>query len=254
MSDGRLFRTRRGVFQPDDEPVTESVDVGEEQLVRIAGDTVVERRRVPARAVESLHAGMELIRPVREAEAGPDDEDEPTLPVTGFGPHGPVTIHHIDVRRRMPVMELVLQETEGLANARCFGVSHWSDDGTLGGMIRIGRNGRPEVFINLVSATALCPVKRLGLLAHEAEHWRRGDFRSGSPFAHDAVAEAECDRVANVRIAETCRTVDRKEGASDGATMDPAPCSECFTTGSRTCLQSADTLARVQRTLGIYMR
>jgi hypothetical protein len=245
----RLFRTNHRGTHEVEESEGRTVRVGDVLRVRIQGDEITEAQSVR----ESEHGAAPAVvalQQVRESEAGPEEDDEPTLPVNGHGPHGLITIQHMDVRRRWPALEDWLSEVEGIPDARVWAVSHWDDRrGRLDAMIREGRGGRAEVFVNLVGSGAACPVKLLGgVLAHEAAHWMLGHIRT--PFGHDERSEAAAEAVTSGRIESVVQLVDARVPGE--TTTNPEPCRRCFTSGSRQCLQSADVLDRVQVALQFY--
>jgi hypothetical protein len=245
---GRLFHVNRNGVTEVTEARTERVTVGETRRIRVVGDQVIES--APMREAEHAAPAVVAVQQIRESEAGPDTDDEPTLPVSGHGPHGLVTIQHADVRRRWPALESWLSEVEGIPDARVWAVSHWDDRrGRLDAMIREGRGGRAEVFVNLVGSGAACPVKLLGgVLAHEAAHWMLGHTRT--PFGHDERSEAAAEAVTSERIESVVQLVDARVPGE--TTTNPEPCRQCFTSGSRQCLQPGDVLDRVQAALQFY--
>jgi hypothetical protein len=215
---GRLFRNVAGLMLPADES---AADV---------------QPSVPA-------IGVELQRPIREAECGPETDEEPPLTRTVQGPYGAVTVSHLDALRRLPNVESWARVVEGV-DARIWWVQHWDEKhGRLKGMLHEGRDGRPVIYLNRV--TIGCPVILGGIVAHESEHWRNGDTRS--PLGWTQQAEDRCEEAAERRIGDLIDVVDVQLPASKPT--DPNVCRQCYRSDSRTCAQSTDTLARIRQAL-----
>lgn len=203
-----------------------------------------QRQEVLRATAHAVPSGVTPSGAARVTESvGPGDDPTVPLPATADHPGGPVTIHRMDCRRREPALEVWAAEVEGI-QARIFSVTHAMRERTLGAMIRTDAKGHPVIFVNQVRG--FCPVLRVALIAHEAEHYRRGDLTEGSPFAWDAHAEAVCEDAAERRIFEACQLVDAK---SPGAAMvNAATCVHCYREGTP-CRQPAATFERIQQKL-----
>jgi hypothetical protein len=217
---GRLFRNVAGLMLPADDQASER------QL-----------------AVPSV--GLERRRPIREAECGPERDDEPPF-VSIPGPGGtriPVR-GHLDICTRDPAMEAWSEGFTGLRGVKVWTV-HCQN---LPGLSAVTQEG--HVFVNTAARTWRCPVLKLAVLRHELEHLVRGD-RGGQV---DADAEGECETAAEAAIVGILVGVDRKRPAMTGAATDPATCQACYRSGATTCRQGEANQARILDALPLFTR
>lgn len=219
MSGGRLFRSLGDVMLPADDSTPDA------------------QASVPA-------VGKELRRPIREAKAGSERDDElPFAAVLGPGGRLIQVRGRLDVCRRMPAMEVW---AAGFTGER---IRVWATNcQTLPDLSAVVQEG--HVFLNMAAQTWRCPVLRLAVLRHELEHVARGD-RGGVVSAE---AEDECEKAAEAAIVGIVESVDRTQPALTGAPTDAGTCQRCYREGTTTCRQREGTLARVLGALEPFTR